>query len=262
MRNRCRIYLFPFCAAVAVFLLLGNVSAQEVSPLVPPTWSVGDWWIVECQVYNLGNVVARPSTQGWGPRQGWRFHVEGAEPIGDHPYFVLSIHPLQDNKCPYSFRYWFRSSDRYVGRYELVHPNTTSAKERVIGPPIVRKEFSSTGVTPFFPMSFPTLPMTVPLFGTERGQVSFGATHDGVETLQEIEELDTFDVSEKADASFLTRMGRGVLEKNTKLIRIRTTTHITEQQYWNTKLPWCVYGERFDNSFLSKRYWLTEVGKN
>jgi hypothetical protein len=175
---------------------------------------------------------------------------------------MLSIHPLEGNKCPYSFRYWFRSSDRYVGRYELAHPATTGAKERVIGPPIVRKDFSPTGMTPFFPMNFPTLPMTVPLFGTERRPVSFGVTHGGVETTQEIKELDGSGVAEKVESSFLRKIEPGVLERNNRLITIRTTSGINEQQYWNARLPWCVYGERFDKTFLSKRYWLTEVGKD
>jgi hypothetical protein len=46
-------------------------------------------------------------------------------------------------------------------------------------------------------------------------------------------------------------------------ITIQTTTSaIVEEQYWNPQLPWCLFGQRIENSVITKRYWLVQTGKN
>jgi hypothetical protein len=258
-----KLYLYPLYLILVIFILsLCNlVAAQRISPLNPPKWSVGDWWIVECQVYDYGEMVSGPHKPGWGPKQTWRFQVDSTDSIEGQPYFVVSIRPMRDNSCPYWFRYWFRTLDLYVGRYELYHPIGTGTKIREIGPPVVTKNFSPMGSNPFFSNKFPTLPMTVPLFNLDREFASFSASGGKFETFQETTEADPLVVEEKADWNLLSKIKTGLMDKN-RLVTIRTASNIIEQQYWTPTLPWSVYGERYDKADIARRYWLVEVGQD
>lgn len=249
-----------FATLCIIFIFFGMAIAQDITSMNPPQWSVGDWWIVESQVYDVGKVVAG-SQPGWRPKRAWRFQVEKIDSIGDQPYFVVSVKPINENSSPYSFRFWFRVSDRYVGRQELIHPNPTVSKPRVIGPPVVTTDFSATDAAPFLLTDFPTLPMTVPLFNVEKKSVSFTAGGRAFETFQELEKVDWLPVSEKADANLLKKMGAGSMDQ-AMLVKINTTSGIGERQYWKNGMPWCIYGERFDKTYTSKRYWLVDMGKD
>ncbi len=256
--KRIRVFLYLICFMVSFFAFCEVVVGQSYPPN-PPSWSLGDWWIVECQVFDLGKVVSRTREPAWSPKQAWRFQVENIDSIKDQPYFVVSVRPMEGNSCPYWFRYWFRVSDRYVGRQELFHPTGTVSKTREIGPPVVTKDFPLTGAAPFFSGKFPMLPITVPIFNLDRSFVSFGASGGKFETSQGIEEAEESAVVQKADSNLLSRVRTKLMSGN-KLITISTPTDINERQYWNPEIPWCVYGERFDKSYLSRRYWLVEMG--
>lgn len=261
------------CLVCVVFIICypsGFLSAQE---LKPPVWSVGDWWIVKSQVYDSGKIVAG-AKPGWLPTQTWRFYVEEQNSIDQQPYFVVAIRPVEDNPCPYWFRYWFRVSDRYVGRYELYHPDTFSkTTTRNMSPSVVRKNFAPDAAVPFLTSKFPALPVTVPLFAIDREKTSAVARGNTIrsdtsaytsiefETIQEIKEIDAKTVSEKTNPIFLGNIGNISTDGNT-LITIRTKSSLKEEQYWNPQLPWCIYGERVENSIASRRYWLVEVGND
>src|SRR4030067_891268 len=126
-RYLCPLYLILI---VSILLLSSIGAAQNMTPLSPPKWSIGDWWVVECQVYDFRKVVLGSREPGWGPKQAWRFQVDSADSIEGEPYFVVSVRPMKDNACPYWFRYWFRVSDRYVARHELNHPSSKGTKTR------------------------------------------------------------------------------------------------------------------------------------
>ena len=252
-------YLFSILFILIPFS--GMAITQDITPLSPPPWSPGDWWSVESQVYDLGKVVPGPAQPGWRPKKAWRFQVEKLEAIGDQPYFVVSIKPIHGNSCPYSFRFWFRVSDRFVGRHELIHPSPTPSKPKVIGPPVVTTDLSPTDAAPFFTTDFPTLPITVPLFQGGMNSVSFPAGNGGFETSQKLEKADALRVAEKADSNLLKKMGGGMLD-HWILVRIHTKSGMNEQQYWKHGAPWCLYGERINKTYTSRRYWLVDMGKD
>lgn len=263
-------YLCLFCIVFIICYPSGFPGAQE---LHPPVWSVGDWWIVKSQVYDSGKIVAG-SKPRWLPPQTWRFYVEKQDFIDSQPYFVVIIRPVEDNSYPYWFRYWFRVSDRYVGRYELYHPDTSSGtKTRDIGPAVVRKKFDPNRTVPFLTSKFPTVPITIPLFAVDRESTSAvvrektirsetsAYTNPEFEIIQEIQEVDTRTLSEKANPDFLKTIGTISKDGNT-FITIRTKSSLQEEQHWDPQLPWCVYGQRVENAVIFKRYWLVEVGKD
>jgi hypothetical protein len=252
------IYLFSML--FIIFTFVGMSAAQETTLLKPPQWSVGDWWIVESQVYDLGKVVLG-SQPGWRTKQAWRFQVEKIDSMGDQPYFVVSVKPIKENSCPYSFSFWFRVSDRFVGRYELIHPSPTASKPKVIGPPVVTTDLSPTHAAPFFLTDFPTLPIVVPLFNVEKKSAAFPAGSGAFETSQEVEQVDWLPVAEKADSNLLKKMEAGLIDQM-MLVKINTESGIGEQQYWKNGVPWSIYGERFDKTYTSRRYWLVDMGKD
>lgn len=243
------------CLALAVLFLSGLAAGQMVPPPAPPPWSVGDWWVVECQVYDTGKVV-RGAKPGWTPRQGWRFEVEGSESMAGQPYFVVSIRPDRGNLCPYWFRYWFRVSDRYVGRSELHHADPAASKPRSIGPPVVRQDFAGMPPGPFLSDEFPSLPLAMPLFDAAH---AMSAGDDESEVSQAFEELPGFRVLEKADSRMAARLGARTGNRSL-LARIIATSGTTVRQYWDSELPWCLYGERTENGREFRRSWLVDAG--
>ena len=260
--------VWVWCLFCMLCFSYGSFEAQE---LKPPIWSVGDWWIMKSQVYDLAKIVPEAKPR-WLPTQAWRFHVEQQELIEDQLYFVVSVHPIEENACPYWFRYWFRAPDRYVGRYELHHPQTSSRTQR-FSDAVVRKNFDPTKFTPFLTTTFPTLPVAVPVF-TEASEPASPASQEPsirsepatyaspeFEIAQEVQPVDASTVYKKANPDLLGRIGNISGEGHT-LITLRTTASFVEEQIWDPQLPWCVYGERMENSIVSKRYWLVEVGKD
>jgi len=250
-----RYMLFPL---LIIFTLAGSAAGQAIPSLTPPAWSVGEWWIVECQVYDLGKVV-KGAKPGWRPAQAWRFQVEKTAKLDGQPYYVVAVTPVKDNSCPYSFRFWFRVSDRFVGRQELIHPTPTATKPRVIGPPTVTHDFLGQAAAPFLTDEFPTLPLTMPLFDVEQKSVSFAAAREG-ELTQTVEEVSP-EVMAKANPDFAAKMRATVTTQNL-LIKVRNADNVSESQYWNSGLPFPFYGERFDQTYTSRKYWLVDMGKN
>lgn len=262
--------LWVMCIIFVLCCPTGFLHAQE---LQPPVWSVGDWWIVKSQVYHSGEIVA--GTQpGWLPLQTWRFDVETQDSIDGQSYFVVAIHPGDDNSYPYWFRYWFRMSDRYVGRYELYHPEMSSVtKTREIGPSVVRKNFDPQRANPFLISKFPTVPITTPLFAVDGESTSAAGkdrtirsgtaayTRPEFEIIQDVKGVDVRTLSEKANPEFLQNIG-SISEEGNQVITLRTTSSLQEEQHWNSQLPWCVYGQRTENAVVFIRYWLVEVGKD
>jgi hypothetical protein len=241
--------------ALVVLFFNGFAAAQEVSTSAPPVWSIGEWWVVECQVYNTGK-VRRGAIPGWTPRQGWRFEVEGSESIAGQPYFVVSIRPNSGNRCPYWFRYWFRASDRYVGRSELHHAEQAASKPGAKGPSVIRQDFADMPPDPYLTDEFPSLPVSMPLFNS-RHQLLAG--DEKSEVSQGFENLAVSEVLEKVDSRMTVKLEAEAGARN--LLAVLGTVKFTERQYWNSRLPWCLYGERTVNGQDFRRYWLVDVGR-
>lgn len=255
MKGPKAVSFFSLHLLLIVLYLNGFAAAQDVSTPAPPVWSVEDWWVVECQVYNSGKVV-RGATPGWSPRQAWRFEVEGSESIAGEPYFVVSIHPVAGNLCPYRFRYWFRVSDRFVGRSELYHPEPAATKPRTIGPSVIRQDFTDVPPGPYVTDEFPSLPVSMPLFDT-RPRLLAGDDRDGIS--QAFEGLAMSKVLEKVDPRVASKL-EAEGGTNNHLVKL-STLNTAERQYWNSRLPWCVYGERTEKGRDFRRYWLVDAGR-
>jgi hypothetical protein len=219
---------------------------------------VGQWWVVECQVYDVGKVV-KGAQPGWRPAQAWRFQVDQIEQLAGQPYYVVSVKPVKADTCPYSFRFWFRVSDRFVGRQELIHPTSTPTKPRVIGPPVVTQDFLSQAAAPYFPDEFPSLPVTMPLFSVAQNSASFANTPEGdlTQTMQEVSP----EVMEKANKTLVAKMSPSLTTQNLSIKVMNKDANVSEQQYWNSGLPFPFYGERFDQTYTSRKYWLVDMGK-
>ena len=247
----------------------GWVSAQEPQP---PTWAVGDWWIVKSQRYDSGETVDEERQPRWLPTQTWRFDVEKQEAIANQSYFVVAIHPIEDNPCPYWFRYWFRSSDRYVGRYEVSAAQSSITRTQSSASSVVRKQFDPGRTTPFLTTQFPMLPLTMPVFSTSGEPLSTSAENKTIpaqtpaytgpefEIVQEIQNVEVQSISAKVHPDFLGLVGN-IPQSGNLYITIRTHTSIQEKQHWNPQFPWCMYGERIENATLTQRYWLVSYGR-
>lgn len=248
----------------------GWVNAQEVQP---PAWSVGDWWIVKSQRYDLGEIVDEERQPRWLPLQTWRFEVENQETIADQGYFVVDIRPVEDNPCPYRFRYWFRRSDRYVGRYDMLPLKSASiTRTQKSDSSVVRKRFDPNKTTPFLTTKFPMLPLTMPVFTTFgetfsplaedmtiRSQTSASYTGPEFDIIQEVRNVDVQSLAEKAHPAFLGFIGN-LPQSGNVYITLQASPSIQETQHWNPRFPWCMYGERLEHGTLIQRYWLITYG--
>jgi hypothetical protein len=247
--------------SLGVLLVAGATVAQQAPSLTAPTWSEGDWWVVECQLYHTGKVVPGAATAGWTARQSWKFRVESVTSLADQPHYVVTVHPRSDNACPYWFRYWFRATDRRVSRTELHHPEPSADKTRSIGPPAVVTDYSDQEPAPFLSGEFPALPMTVPLFDADPRPRVFGSQPGPPGIVQEVNEAARSALVQNADPRL-----KSILEvsppENSRLVSIRSDIDGVERQYWLIDLPWCAYGERDGSQQMQRRYWLVDMGKD
>ncbi len=213
---------------------------------------------MQCQVYDPGKIDKRVQP-GWRPSQAWRFQVEKIEPLADQSYYVVSVTPVQGNSCPYAFRYWFRVSDRFIGRRELIHPTPAASKPRTAGPPTVTTDFFNGPAAPFFTDEFPTLPVNMPLFAVNTAPLAF-APASGEPRSQQVAEVSLAALMEKANPEMLAKNEKNLAPQNV-LITLSKASTVSESQHWNLGQPFPVYGETFDRTYTSRRYWLIEVGK-
>lgn len=249
-------------AAVLIGVTAAPLAAADAPLLEPPSWSVGDWWKVDCQV-NDASPMMPGLKPGWRPKQSWLFSVEKEEELNGQPHFVVTVKPIEDNSCPYSFRYFLRNPDLYVSRFDLIHPD--SSRGRQFKEKTVTKTFTGAPAAPYAAPSFPTLPMVVPIFGTlntESAGASAGHPAAFGTTSQTVEKISPAAIMNKAEAALVDSVGEYRLEGEATLVRITRGTAATDSQYWSAKLPWCVYGEQQEGQDLTRRYWLTETGKN
>ena len=246
------LFLLMICC---FFTALGEVAAALDAP---PAWSPGQWWVVESQTYNTGK-IRRGDTPGWEPKVGWRFQVEGTEDLEGEPYYVVAVTSLEGNKCAYTFRYWFRVSDRSMGRREVSHPPRDSEVQKDIGPPVVARSFNNNP-NPLSNFEFPALPATIPVFSSQAQASSAGAHLKLSRRTQATTKISTEDMKGRADSVFMAKVGAHVTP-DSSLVEI-SQGRVVESQYWNAGLPWCVYGEQSDKTFTSRRYWLVDMGSN
>ncbi len=246
--------------SLAVGMSAVPLAAADVT-LQPPRWSVGDWWTVDCQVQDLAPMMpgAKP---GWREKQSWRFIVEKEEPFDGRPHFVVAVQPIENNACPYSFRYFLRKPDLFVSRVDMIHPQGSRGRAAKAG--TVTKTFTGGPAAPYAAPSFPTLPMLVPIFGarsSEAASTSLGHPAALGATSQTVEKISPSALMEKAEAALGESAGNFRLEGEAALVRITRGGTATDSQYWSAGLPWYVYGEQQEGQDLTRRYWLTDTNK-
>lgn len=247
---------------------LGWGNAQGVDS---PAWTIGDWWVVKSQRYDLGDVVDEERQPRWLPLQTWRFEVETQETITDQAYFVVTIRPVEGNPCPYGFRYWFRTSDRYVGRYEVSPVQSSALRTKHSGASVVRKQFDPERTTPFLTTQFPMLPLTMPVFAASGEARSTAVENKTIpaqtpvytgpefEIRQEIQQMEVQSIAAKAHPEFLGFVGN-IPQSGNMYITLQASDSIQVRQHWNPRFPWCIYGERLEHATLTQRYWLVTYG--
>jgi hypothetical protein len=238
------------------FFVQGEVAAALDAP---PVWGPGEWWVVESQTYNTGK-IRRGDTPGWEPKVGWRFQVKGIEDLGGEPHYVVVVTPLESNKCAYTFKYWFRVSDRLMSQREVSHPPRNPEVQKDIGPPVVTRSFNNNPNL-LSSFEFPALPVTIPVFSSRAHASSGGAPLKLSQRTQATTRISTEDMKGKADPAFMAKVGARVTA-DSSLVKISQGAGVIESQYWNVGLPWCVYGEQSDKTFTSRRYWLVDMGSN
>ena len=253
--------LIGFFAAAVFIGLNAALAAAADAPLQRSPWSEGDWWTVDCQVYDASPMM--PGLKpGWRDKQSWKFSVEGEEEFNGQPHFVLMVEPIENNTCPYSFRYFLRKPDGFVSRFDMIHPEGSRGRGFKAG--TVTKTFTGAPAAPYASPSVPTLPTVFPIFGTrttEAAESSTGHPASFGRTSQTVEKISPAALMNKAEAALVDSVGKYPLEGEAALVRITRGSSVTDSQYWSAELPWCVYGEQQDGQDLTRRYWLTGTSK-
>ncbi len=243
--------------------------------LKPPAWSEGQWWIMECQRYDFGDVVAG-SISGVTPIQTWKFEVVDQKNIGKIPHYIVSIRPINENACPYWFRIWFRQSDRFVSRYELHHTTQNKDKNKNMTPKVVYRNFSDQ--RPFLSNEFPALPLTTPLFDLPSEKEFVIAEKNQSRTIipgrhkknqfrnqsRKIIMQNVKTATEKNVAKVArfkdSKKSRSYLREDNLQISMKSNKNAEISQIWNKNVPWCVYGKKSRQGKTLREYWLVEFG--
>lgn len=249
-------------------------TVQIINAKQPPAWSIGEWWIIDSQLYEMDRMNPDPSPH-WGPVLSWKFFVEEQVEFEGEPHDIVSVSPYENNSFPYSFRIWYRSSDKYITRYELFH-KFKGKSGRVI-PPKVLKEFNPEESEPFFIDQFPMVPLNFPVFGDVNLQKIKGTASKKekqyapkyYKATQKKLKISAREVNKKAGKQFKKFFKRkyniellATLKNDQDLIQIDNGAGKKESQYWAKKLPWYVYGEKTDGLKILRRCWLIKTGSD
>jgi hypothetical protein len=234
-----------------------------------PQWSVGTWWVVETQAYNPGGIKRGEESIGWQEKQAWRFEVSDTEMINTDEYYVVLIQPEEGNPCPYFFRFWYRTTDFFVGRYEILYPET-SGGVLTEATKTVRKELAGDNPVPFAIPYFPNLPANIsPLFldtqvslSENTNQIANQTANQTGTPVQHVEMLSSTEAMSLTMPEPDQRIQASLSEEtltSTQLITIQHGASV-EKQYWNPQLPWSYYSESEGSSSLMRRFWLVDYG--
>ena len=251
----------------------GSAPLADAVPNVRPTWTVGDWWTVESQVYDRGDKMPG-ATPGWLNKETWQFSVVSTNSIDGEACYQVSIQPKDQNRCPYWFSCWFRMSDLLVLRRELHQPAATRTG-RQFSAPVVQANYSKDEEAPFMPFDFPSLPLTIPHFAggmtnVYRTKVSFtrrapaprGGPQKPARSLA-ASVTQTFHPNETIGHEQVF----GSRSPNPPGAQVRFGVFVLaqladkfERQNWNSNLPWHAYGEKWEGGLLVRRSWLVDCG--
>ncbi len=257
--------------------------AGTISPVfssIVPKWEIGDWWIVESQSWYDPSLIARREKQPhWTKIYSWKYVVEAIDTLSQEKYYIVSMKQIPDTGFSYgiAFRYWLRTSDLFVGRFEI--ENIPSNYSPQTDPPrFVHRDYSPKEAQSFNTYNYPIAPLTTPLFSSvmdtinpRKIQKMFSeeekkrySSHDCT-YIQETKSIEMDEIAKTAHAKLKNKLAK-ITQQESKLVFFRDNVYDdkirrSEKQYWISGMPWAIYGEATDNNTVVKKYWLVETGK-
>jgi hypothetical protein len=234
---------------------------KSENDLQPPDWKVGDSWTVETEIFD--QVSAMPgSASSWTPKQAWRFEVEDIKAASKSQQYILCIEPVNDNRCPYKFRFWLRSPDLFICSYEISGRDTPDGSSATLTP--YRKYTDGDGTTSYFfdylKNRFPTFPISLlPIFddgadNTARSRSNLTVTAGKIR--QQITIVSGAPPSDLLDRALISRSASGPADRYAKVTL--ECDDVKETQYWKNGLPWAFYGHRRGGGAVEKRFRLVD----
>jgi hypothetical protein len=250
--------------------------APDTVASLRPTWTIGDWWVVESQVYDRGEKRA-DAVPGWVDKEAWLFRAMATNAIAGESCYELSIRPGAGNRCPYWFSCWFRVSDLLVMRRQL-HQPTATRTGRPFSVSAVQTDYAIDYESPFVPSDFPNLPLTMPHFagGQTNHYVPKPAPIRGVSPLPAASRKSPRSLGGSVTQTF--HPNQGMEQERAKLPDASTLPKFPEtggrfgvivldlsgdkyeRQSWHRDLPWHVYGEKCEHGVTVRRSWLAALG--
>ena len=241
-----------------------------------PTWMIGDWWVMESQVYDRGD--KKPgAVPGWLDKESWLFSVAATNSIDSQSCYEVSIKPGDGNRCPYWFSCWFRISDLLAMRRELHQPKATRTG-RPFSAPAVQANYSKDEESPFLPPDFPSLPLATPHFAggqTNRyasltspirpASAAQGAPQNSPRSLsgsvtQESHPNETMEQENALRPGAAMPPNSPGAKGRFGVIVLAQSADKCERQSWHNDLPWHDYSEKSEHGVVVRRSWLTEHG--
>ena len=142
----------------------------------------------------------------------------------------------------------------------MSHPARDPKVQKDIGPQLVVRSFIDK-CNPLSSFEFPALPATIPVFSSQTQASSASDSLTMSRRTQPRINVSAVGLKGKADPGFMAKVG-GSISRDSTLFKVGQGTGVTEGQYWNAGLPWCVYGEQSDKDNTSRRYWLVDMGSD
>jgi hypothetical protein len=264
------------CISAAYSAVAASLPLTDTVSSLRPTWTIGDWWVVESQVYDHGD--KKPgAVPGWLDKETWLFSVIATNSIDGQSCYEVSIKPGDGNRCPYWFSCWFRISDLLVMRREL-HQPTITRTGRPFSAPAAQADYSKDEESPFLPSDFPNLPLTTPHFAggqTNRyapqaspsrpASAPQGVPRKSPRSLSG-SVTQAFQPNESMEQENAHRPG-AAMPPNSPGAKVRFGVILLaqsadkyERQSWHSDLPWHVYGEKSEHGVAVRRSWLADHG--
>jgi hypothetical protein len=272
LRPARQLALLLYCFSLPWLALASSSPSTDSVAGLCPVWHVGDWWTVESQIFDQGEKRAGAGP-GWLAKEAWDFFVVATNSIAGEPCYQVSVKPKEPNRCPYSFCYWFRSSDLLVMRREL-HQPIASRTGRPASVPVVQVDYSNDEQMPFVPADFPSLPLTVPLFAGDMTKTYGAGLAPGKQSSPPraarsfaASVTQTFHPNAKLapeDAVASNRLrtaapARGQTPSGVFVLAHSKETY--ERQSWSGDLPWHSYAEKWEQGSLVRKSWLSDRGR-
>jgi len=276
MKERKLIGLLVCGAALPWFAMAELPQATAPLSACRPTWTVGDWWTVDSQRYDRGEL--RPGAKpGWLETETWRFSVEATSQIDGQTCYDVSVRPQGHNHCPYWFVFSFRMSDLLVMRRQL-HQTALGKTGAAPSSLIVESSYSKDQESPFVPSDFPNLPLTMPQFaggttnsyrpsafsnqnGQPGAQLAPKASRSSALSMtQEFHPGMKLGVESPSSAKSPASTAASGSDSKSGVVVLASAADKFERQSWDNMHLWHIYAEKWEFGQLVRKSWLSNQG--